>query len=81
MKRWDRNNNNNRLVQSNLYKTDTLGVKKTVRLEQVSLFLYVLRSAERSLVLQALLLIYGTSDYYPSIVEAEEDVKNIRNSF
>ena len=36
MKRWDRNNNNNRLVQSNLYKTDTLGVKKTVRLIQVS---------------------------------------------
>ena len=75
------------LLQSNLYKANTLGAKKTVRLIQVSvlsrfpyfcMFVCQLKGPQFS---RNYLLIYGTSEYYPSMKEAEQDVNSIRNSF
>ena len=52
-----------------------------VRLEQVSLFCMISGQLKGPQSSRHYFLIYRTSDYYPSIIQAEQDVKNKRNSF
>ena len=74
-------------IQSNLYKMDILDAKKTVRLIQVSVlsrfpnFCMFSGQLKGPQSYRHYFLIYGTSDYYPSIIEPRQDVKNRRNSF